>query len=59
VGSRTSLASTNSLLEAIKATERDPEVKAVEFSFKLHGLQVRKKLKVRKKCVSGKRILRF
>jgi hypothetical protein len=37
------LASTNSLLEAIKATERDPEVKAVEFSFKLHGLQVRKK----------------
>ena len=39
-GSRTSLASNSSLLEAMKVPERDPEVKAVEFSFKLRGLQV-------------------
>lgn len=39
-GSRSSLASTSSLLEAMKSQERDPEVKAVEFSFKLRGLQV-------------------
>ena len=39
-GSRTSIASTNSLLEAMKATPRDPECKAVEFKFILHGLWV-------------------
>ena len=39
-GSRTSLASNSSLLGAMKVPERDVEVKAVEFSFKLRGLQV-------------------
>lgn len=39
-GSRTSLVSTSSLLEAMRVTERDPEAKAVEFNFKLRGLRV-------------------
>jgi hypothetical protein len=41
-GSRISLTSTSSLLEAMKVPERDLEVKAVEFNFKLRGLQVKK-----------------
>ena len=39
-GSRTSLSSTSSLLEAMRVTQRDPEAKAVEFNIKLRGLWV-------------------
>lgn len=39
-GSRTSLVSNSSLLGAMKVPDRDPEVKAVEFSIKLRGLSV-------------------
>ena len=45
-GSRTSLASTSSLIEAMKLPERDPETKAVEFDFRLHGLQVIERLTI-------------
>ena len=39
-GSRTSLSSTSSIREAMQVQGRDPETKAVEFNFKLRGLQV-------------------